>query len=1199
MKKTMKKVLAFVLTVLMCVSVALPVVAADAATCPGADVKHTKKNCSTYTEVEKVAVACGTNGYTIYKCTTCSTYFDDDIVPFTTPHEEKPGATVVGDCTKEGYKVCKHCNQKYDFDYNSNGGKNKSGSGHKYADFKAANKGVNKPWYPITEGQVCAYTHYESRCTNEWNGKRCTAKTTKPYDGNLENHKWKLVEDKSFVAPTCVATGSGTFECTVCATTKTLVIDAVGHTLADYTEDVAYKAPTCTEDGNQAGKACPVCKAIRPSDVLKALHDVDVRNNETGADGADGYADCFTVGVGREETCDVAGYNVIYCPTCQMTEAEVIPAKGHNRGKVVETVAPTCKDPGKIVYEQACDRCSVGPKEEIIPVATGAHTLVFKTYEASCEYVGHTQYECTVCGYVDLDSVVNTTTAKNPDNHVWEWTETLPATCTTTGSKTATCKYCHTPNPETETIPATGHKFYEVVDGKADYTNSDKRADVAPNCVIGDGYESYACMVCGAYNTNATAGPVVEHKRPTKALKYNPNNLDHHNGGVCTQIGSPVVGSCTTAGYTIYLCEAGTTPHSVTVYDPNDGFNGKHQKPTTPWNGKTGAEDNGGYQAKVDASCDNPNTKAKEGTGYDESYKCAKCQEWVGVYRDAKGNLVDAKGKASTTAVRITHANLTHENLVAAKAPTCTADGHWATWNCSKCNTSYTAEGVYTFVDADGVTQTQKIKYVRPALVHGQFNKTENWTDAVVDAGSETSWAVRYSVTATTCGTNQYVHSYCTLCKVDKIHSYNFVEHVWALEDTKTEATCGEGAYVLCTNNCGTKNYLSEKLGHIDADGNIIKCAPKGTIKCTRCTPTAETYKETHNFKNTYVAPTCSAYGYNLFVCEDCEMNYHEDLPGDKQFAMAPHTWKVVNNKPYQGAAEGWYITTAAKPGTAGVLTRTCDVCNKTETKNYGDALYVNISMDNGVVAGAQLVNSGLLKVTLKTSAAKLNVWGMSFRLDFDHDILAYEKFVVLNSAFKDSTIVSNYNSVVETNPNPDDKTFVDLPESVNVVMTAPNTTAGAKQNVVLDGNLQGLVEVYFRVLGDCVYDLGTGLATAQYVNVNIFDADVVEYNADGDIQHDVDVVDSENETATATTYAEGTIKVLGDVTGDVELTTPGKIATMLDASALMEIYTKNGKYNAMADIDKNGKVDLADFAALMTFIADGKYNVLVANGVN
>ena len=95
---------------------------------------------------------------------------------------------------------------------------------------------------------------------------------------------------------------------------------------------------------------------------------------------------------------------------------------------------------------------------------------------ATCTEAGYEAYvTCTRCDY---------TTYKDIAAHGHEWDGgkvTTPATCTTDGVKTYTCKHdgSHT---KTETIKSEGHKYAHVV--------------TAPTCEA-DGYTTHTCSVCG------------------------------------------------------------------------------------------------------------------------------------------------------------------------------------------------------------------------------------------------------------------------------------------------------------------------------------------------------------------------------------------------------------------------------------------------------------------------------------------------------------------------------------------------------------------------------------------------------------------------------------------------------------------------------------------------------------------------------
>jgi hypothetical protein len=114
MKKTMKRILAFVLTFLMCASLAAPVFAADDAACPGVGAIHEKANCDA-TKIGEHVPTCGEQGYTVYKCNGCGTYFADDIYESDKEHVWVEGS-YDETCEKDGYKglVCEVCDSNKD-----------------------------------------------------------------------------------------------------------------------------------------------------------------------------------------------------------------------------------------------------------------------------------------------------------------------------------------------------------------------------------------------------------------------------------------------------------------------------------------------------------------------------------------------------------------------------------------------------------------------------------------------------------------------------------------------------------------------------------------------------------------------------------------------------------------------------------------------------------------------------------------------------------------------------------------------------------------------------------------------------------------------------------------------------------------------------------------------------------------------------
>ena len=68
------------------------------------------------------------------------------------------------------------------------------------------------------------------------------------------NHNWVKGET---VAPTCTAKGYTNYKCSHCDGEKSSdFVDPLGHSFSEVTP---YKAPTCTEEGNEAYKSCTAC----------------------------------------------------------------------------------------------------------------------------------------------------------------------------------------------------------------------------------------------------------------------------------------------------------------------------------------------------------------------------------------------------------------------------------------------------------------------------------------------------------------------------------------------------------------------------------------------------------------------------------------------------------------------------------------------------------------------------------------------------------------------------------------------------------------------------------------------------------------------------------------------------------------------------------------------------------------------------
>ena len=230
MKKTMKKILALVLTMLMLLSVAAPVFANTAATaeCP---VVHSKKNLDekgiTYKFISAhEPVKCSDQSYNLYQCNECGKYFADDIV-LSGKECVEFDVTKAPTCTETGLKVCKACGAEEVV----------PATGHSYVADKTC--GYN--------GEDVTFT-----CTV------CNHSYVGAFDGD---HKWEITVT---LEPTCNTKGNAHYVCTICGFEKNVEIIAdasnIGHTWVYGEGQIGgcFKDGT-TKDHITAGYYCADC----------------------------------------------------------------------------------------------------------------------------------------------------------------------------------------------------------------------------------------------------------------------------------------------------------------------------------------------------------------------------------------------------------------------------------------------------------------------------------------------------------------------------------------------------------------------------------------------------------------------------------------------------------------------------------------------------------------------------------------------------------------------------------------------------------------------------------------------------------------------------------------------------------------------------------------------------------------------------
>ena len=130
--------------------------------------------------------------------------------------------------------------------------------------------------------------------------------TTKTESIDALGHKW----DSGIVTQqaTCTETGIKTYTCSVCETTKTESIDALGH---KWNSGIVTSQPTCTETGVKT-YTCSVCETTKTTSIPVINHKWDSRT------------------VTLEPTCTEKGVETLTCSVCGTTTTESIDALGHN-----------------------------------------------------------------------------------------------------------------------------------------------------------------------------------------------------------------------------------------------------------------------------------------------------------------------------------------------------------------------------------------------------------------------------------------------------------------------------------------------------------------------------------------------------------------------------------------------------------------------------------------------------------------------------------------------------------------------------------------------------------------------------------------------------------------------------------------------------------------------------------------------------
>lgn len=669
-------------------------------------------------------------------------------------------------------------------------------------------------------------------------------------------YKWEYYKDPKGHTPgkvirvdreaNCYTEGLQVRECTVCGKGYWETIPMTQHHWVDgkcticgdecthtYGEKTIITPATCTTYGSYT-KTCTTCGYVLKGQIPKTQHNYEWK-------------------VTTPATCNSTGVETKTCTNCGKTNGQrQIPATGEHNWETVETIPATCTSKEK--QKQECTVC---------------HTTR-TTINENSHYADHTWTEgdgtvtCTKCGW----------------EHTHRWVEdtskTVPATCTSEGSKTYYCiadykdydqevHKCH--STKTETLAKTAHHWVNGVCTECGATHEHDWQEQtsltkSPTC-IKKGSKTYKCSKCG--ETKVEEIPATGHTWKIHQIATNKSECKCSVCGATKAHDLKVVSkdpaTCTKKGIIHYVCkDCGKKVRDNDPDAPALGHDWKNQDGTCSRCNAQHTHNWGEWKTTTPADC------TTEG---EEVRQCNTCRF--------------------------------EETRTLAKT-----DHQWGEWNITT-KPSCTTEG-------EEVRQCQNCQKTETK----KLEKTAHVTEVV---GAKES-------TCTTAG-----YSGDEVCKhchevIKKGHELALAQHQWGEWKTTTPASCThEGEETRQCKNC--QETETRKLKKTDHDWSEWKtttkpsCTTEGeeTRQCKNCQET-ETRKLEKTAHNTEIvgakAPNCTSEGYTGDeVCKDC----HAVVKKGHKLDKTAHQWST------------WKTTTNPSYASEGEQTRQCSQCHQTETR--------------------------------------------------------------------------------------------------------------------------------------------------------------------------------------------------------------------------------------------------------------------------
>lgn len=1086
-----KKILSVVLAALMIISI-LPVTvfaAEEEIKCPGQGNAHTLDNCTA--EVEAVvAGSCSENGhydgFTIYECKSCHDHFADSFVE--AEHEWKVTTKAkAATCTADGTTAIEKC----DVCDATRGGEAIPATGHDFEIVEATGD-CEHP------GKIV------SKCKN------CGKDTTKEVGGN--GHKWSEHPTSIEKEPTHTTTGIAVYTCQNegCNATKKVDIKetkAHGKVVKVDAVEASCKTPgtkehwKCLECGKLfSDEKCENETTLKALTVKKVGHDKELIHHEMKP------ATCTATGTKEYWECEVCGkYYSDANATTEIAAKDLTIKKLAHDYQPDKTIAPTCTEKG---FDQ--EKCSVcGEIRQINETAALGHTEYDDTEStnkddkpATCTMAGVRYWKCGRCGEAQLEKTDDPTGHTAYDDATSTDKVEKKATCTEDGERTWKCGTCGA--ELSEVIPATGHTAYD------DATSTDKKVDKEATCTE-DGKRTWKCGTCEAELSevipalgHTAYGDTESKDAVTKAATCTEDGKKTWKCGRCDAEFEEIIAAeghnfvetsktaatCIKNGVIEYKCsKCDATDKKELVFDPT----------------KT-------YKSFTTAAKDHPNLKAEHMTekkaatcsaaGY-EKYKCPDCLAVVTV-----------------TLKKVSSAHSWEK--VAAVAATCEKDGTIEHEKCEYCGLYRVGNNTYKNDKDDKKAYAAAIR--DPKTGH-DYRMVKSRIVSCEEFGYEL-WQCQNPGC-----TSEYIDNYVRA-----------TGHAWKKDTINSKAaTCTEKGLEVkyCTNGCGEREITEvDALGHKNNAGKVLEDSCMNTEKDRKCDKCGITIGQSHNNEvDITVEATCKNYKYDLRMCNDCHKAINLNIYKAEGFGEHSYTEWTVAKEP-----------TADEEGEE---TRKCEVCGNVETRKIATTAAINASfeIDNAAKTGAAFTDSALVAVKLALNTANTDVWGMSFAVNYDKDVVKFEKFELLSEKL-------NTNAIAHDDEN----------GTVKIFAQAPNSDDKAKQNVTLDGKEEFGV-LYFRISSKDATETEFSFGTIEALTFENKSLRVDGASSKIDIQKFLDA----------------------NADGDVN---------MVDLLLVykMTIGAVETTYDSVVDVNKDGVINTFDLLAIYEYYVGAKdYDAMIA----